>query len=318
MLGVGPQMGTVVLSANGRLEIPDWQLRGNFAVGTEVVLVFTDSVGAELGRFDGVRTDVGLSFMLEPGEVKDIPAGANFQVLVTEPGLEPLSFRYGTVVREEPKYPLSQVVAPEDAARQYSANFVGKYIGPMWKPMGGTQLGIHEHPILGLPPSMGPNFSLFTRAAARWLWPMNMDSVTINTSILNVGSGAFNFGKFNVIVCADYAMQTYVGMQFYIDVIPANSWVRPFIGDGPMSVKLRGPQVSHVYDQQTAFQVKYNHLSKTVSCYRGSDLTPITEWTDENDEVPHGEGFRYVGLAWETSLLSSVCEPTAWEARDGV
>lgn len=312
MLSKDSQMDTICLSLGGQLSIPDWQLRGSYATGTEAQIVIRDDAGAELARFDGTVTKVGISFLEEPDAVKDIPHGANFQLLVTVPGEEPEAKRYGTVIRKEPRFPLAEVVQPEDVARIYKADFIGQYIGPMWKPMGGKgSLAIHTHGLISNLPSMGPNFALFSDAAARWLWPMNMDSVSINVKVLNVGAG-----KFTVAVCADYAMNTWLGIQFETGIV--NNKVHIVTGTGPITAVYQDNAVANTTANGDVYTIKYNALSNTIACYKGTSLTPLIEWTDEDGVVPHGEGFRYTGLIWNTSLFTPGVEPTSWEAHDGV
>ncbi|QFG10256.1 minor tail protein [Mycobacterium phage DyoEdafos] len=311
MLSVGPIMETLTLTVGSAFEIPGWKLRGEYPAGTTSHLVFTDAAGGTLGEFEGTVSAKEIHYLQAPDDVKDIPHGANFQLFVTYPSMQPQCLYYGTAIRKEPRYPLSTVVSPEDSAVQYKANFIGEYIGPMWKPMGNGwgSLGIHTHALISEVPSMGPNYSLFSSAAARWLWSMNMDSVTIVVRVLNVGAG-----KFNVIVCADYQMQTYLGIQFETGI--SNNKVHVITGDGPLDWDYQGAAVDNTTANGDVYTIKYNDLLDTISCYKGTSLTPLIEASGL--DVPHGEGFRYTGLAWNTALLSPGVEPTAWEAKDGV
>ncbi|WP_195167316.1 LtfC-like domain-containing protein [Mycobacteroides abscessus] len=312
MLGYDPTLDTVCLASGASLDIPEWQLREKFPAGSEAQITFTDDVGAVLAQFDGEVGLEGVSFQVDEPDVRAIPHGTHFQILVTLPDGRINEFRYGTVVRKEPRYPLQQIVSPEDSARQYTANFLGNYVGPMWRPMGGNGvLGIHDHSLIGKPNSMGPNFPAFSSAAALWRWPMNMDSVTINVKVLNVGAG-----KFNVIVCSDYAMESYMGIQFETGIV--NNKVHIITGKTPITWDYQGDPVNNTVANDDTYAVKYNFLSNTLSCYKGSSLTPLIEWADTGHLIPHGEGFRYTGLSWNTALLSPGVEPTAWEAKDGV
>ncbi|ALA48442.1 minor tail protein [Mycobacterium phage Lolly9] len=313
MLNLAPTMETLALSAGSAFEIPGWRLKGAYPAGTVAKIVFTDDAGGLLGEFPGSVTAKEIHYIQTADDVKNIPHGANFQLFVQYPASQPICTHYGTVIRREPRYPLSTVVSPEDSAVQYTANFIGEYIGPMWKPMGNGwgSLGIHTHALISQDPSMGPNYALFSEACARWLWPLNMDSVTINLKVLNVGAG-----KLNVIVCGDYTLETYMGIQFETGI--SNNRVRAITGKGPLEYDYQGTAVNNTTANGDVYQVKYNFLSNKLALYKGTSLTPLLEWEDVDNIVPHGEGFRYTGLAWQTSLFTPGVEPTAWEAKDGV
>lgn len=305
-------MATLSLSAGSVFEIPGWKLRGDYPNGTTAWVVFTDAAGGLLGQFNGTVTGTEIAFLESPDAVAHVPHGANFQLFVQRPGGQPECKFYGTVVRKEPRFPLATVVDPESTAQQFKANFVGNYIGPMWKPVGNGwgSLGVHTWLLYPDTPSMGPNYALFSSAAARWLWSLNMDSVTINVKVLNAGAG-----KFNIMLCGDYELESWLGVQFETGLI--NNKVHVVTGDGPLGWDVQ-KSVDHTTESNDVYTVKYNFLSNTVACYEGTDLTPVIDWEDEGNLVPHGEGFRYVGLGWSTSLLSPGVEPIAWEAKDGV
>lgn len=317
MLAKSPALDTLVLSAGSQLKIEPWQLKGVYPAGTEASLSFFDGAGVLLAQFDGDVSSAGIGFLVEPSEVAGIPAGSSFTVMVTAPNEEPQAVRYGTVVRKEPRFPLKTVVDPESIAQQYTANFVGEYIGPMWRPMvgGSGTLVVHKTLFGGTNElSMGLNSTFYTKACARWLWPMNMDSVTINLRVVNAGTGIFN-----VIVCGDYELNTYLGIQFRSDALTtANNQVYAITGNGPNDWVRQTSGVQHKVTTGNNYAIRYNALSDTIALYSGTNMSPLIQWTDAGTVVPHGEGFRYTGLSFAADLLSLGVEPTAWEAKDGV
>lgn len=290
--------------------MPEWRLRGDFT-GCTSQLVILDDAAVELARFDGVCTSRGISFYEEPDAVKDIAHGSNFEIYVTKPSLAPAMLWYGKVIRKEPRFPLSPPVDESDYTVQYTANFVGSFIGPKWIPMGGTGMEIHTHGLITNKKSMGPKYAFFNQACAKWYAPMHMDSVSINVSLLNVGAG-----KLNVIVCGDYAMTKWLGIQFETGII--NNKLHVVKGTSPLTGVYVGDEVASITNNNDTAKIVYNHLAGTLSCYKNGNLgTPVIS-VDVTDLVPHGEGFRHVGLSWSTSLFTPGVEPTAWEARDGI
>ncbi|OYN81790.1 DUF7264 domain-containing protein [Mycolicibacterium sphagni] len=311
-LSVAPTMMTLALSVGSRLDIPATRLRGIYPPGTVAWLVIEDDAGAELAAFDGDVTATGISFSEDPEDVNDIPHGANFRLFVQRPNEAESVKAYGTVVRAEPRYPLkTTVVSPEDAAKQYTANFQQASVGPKWKSMGGSGLAIHNWGVLGRPNTLGPNYTFNSAASARWLYEMNMDSITVVFRVWSLGAG-----KMNVLVCGDYALNSYVGIQF--DTGPINNRVRVITGAGPLSWHHQGSSVNNTVGNGEYYTLKYFHPGKQIALYKGTNLTPLISWVDESNIVPHGEGFRYTGLSWNTSVLTPGVEPSEWEARDGV
>lgn len=320
MLSISPTLETISLTANGALNIPATSLRGKYPAGTEAQLVFTNDSDITLLTLDGdFSSGKGITFESDQASVAGLPAGTHFVIYLTMPGEDQVAFRYGTVIRSEPRYPLLAPADTSNTALQFTADFSGTTVGPSWVPMGGSvSLAIHNNSLFSLPNSLGPNFALFNETSARWYAPLNMDSVSVDVNVITLGQGEFGYGVFNVILCADYTFSTYLGVQFYVDVIASNSYIQPITGAGPTTwAKQSSPIANQVVNGDT-YSIKYNSLSNTLAVYKNTSLEPILSWVDNTNSVPHGLGFRYTGMSWQTSIFSAVVEPTAWQAHDGI
>lgn len=319
MLSIGPTQDTIGLTIDGALNIPASSLRGVYPDGSEAQLVFTDGAGITLLILDGdFSSRKGIAFQADPATVAGITAGTNFVLYLTLPGMDQVALRYGTVLRLQPSYPLA-LPTDTSSARQFTADFSGGFLGPQWVSMGGLSgLSIHDNSLFSLPPTMGPNFAFFSKVATRWYMPLNGDSVSVEVAVLRLGQGAFGFGTFNIIVCADSQFNNYMGVQIYVDVVPSNSHVQAITGTGPTTWDLQGTPISNQVANGDTYSVKYDALSGVLSLYKGTNLSPLLTWVDIGGVVPIGPGFRYTGLSWQNSLFQAVCEPTAWQAHDGV
>lgn len=301
-----PQMDTLTLSLGSGLRKTYRELN-DMPSGTEARLNVWDNSGAIIGEFRGYMSTQSRKIIefAEPEDyVSAIPHGASFALYVEYPGLEPVMSSYGTVVRLEPRFPLAPATDITDTAMQWVDNFNRSYPGPKWVPLGG-KVNIHNGS------SLGPNYPGFNKAAARYVYPMMMDSVTIVVKVNNMGAG-----KFNVMLCGDFSMTQWLGVQFETGLV--NNKMHIVTGNGPTDWNETGTVVNNTTVSGQVYTIKYNHLLNTVSVYKGSALTPMVEWTDDSNVLTHGEGFRYTGLGWSTSLFAPGVEPTDWEARDGV
>lgn len=299
-------MGTLTVSAGTGFRVVYREFE-NVPLGTIGRLIIQDDTGMVLAEFIAEQQDQGFYFE-EPAEsVKHVPHGAHYSLLIKYPGVEPFMASYGTVVRAEPTFPLAPPVDVSDHTVHFSDNFAGEYLSPTWIPVGGNNsLEIHK---VGLnPPTMGPKYPLMTTAAARWHAPMSMDSVTVVVKVYNHGAG-----KFNVAVCGDYSMKSWLGVQWETGLVNNRIWLVK--GTGPTTWDYVGSAVNHSTVSGSVYTIKYNFLDDSVACYKGTSLSPVI---DGSVVVPHGDGFRYTGVSWSTALLSPGVEPSAWEAKDGV
>lgn len=309
-LGLSPVMDTLVLSAGGGFQSTYREPKG-FPNGTTLKITIYDDAGATLATFLGNQVEsTDFVFNETAASLVGIPHGANFVFSIQYPATEPVNVSYGTVVRKEPRFPLSLTVDPDNIAATYTASFAGNYIGPKWVPMGGsTSLVLHT--LINQPPTLGPNYAFFNGTAARWLFPLNSDSVTVNISAQNHGAG-----QFVIVVCSDSNLNSWMGIEFETGISNNRVWIAQ--GTGSQSWNRIGSAVNNTVVGGDTYAVKYNNLSQTLALYKNTSLAPVISYQDTTGLFHHGEGFRYVGLAWKSSLFTPGVEPSAWEAKDGI
>jgi hypothetical protein len=67
------------------------------------------------------------------------------------------------------------------------------------------------------------------------------------------------------------------------------------------------------------FTARYNNLTDTLAVYRGTSTSPmVSPWVDTAHASPHGNGYRYLHLAWAPTALETGPLITGWSAKDGV
>lgn len=299
-------MGTISVSAGSafRAVYREGRRSPSGSIGR---LVIQSDTGAVLAEFIATQQDGGFFFNEPASAVANVPHGAHYSFFVTNPGSAPFMASYGTVVRAEPSFALGASGGAEYSVH-YEDNFASNYISPTWISVGGSN-SLELHTVGFSPPTMGPKFSLFSSAATLWYAPLTMDSVTVQVNLFNHGAG-----KFNVAVCSDYSMSSYIGIQWETGVVNNRLWV--IKGTSPTTWTYVGSAVNHVTEHNSLYKVVYNFSTNTITCSK-SGSTIITG-SGSGISVPHGAGFRYTGMSWNTALLSPGVEPSSWSARDGV
>lgn len=311
-IGLSPKIDTLHISKDATFADSVNLGRGrSFPEGTTAGIVIKDDAEIVLAEWAGTVSGHHADFSEDDVDaLNEIPHGAKFDFLLTYPDGSVEKFSYGRVIRAENRYPLVPTAVTTNYALQFSDTFDREYVGKYWVPRGGVTISIHDN--FGSDPNtLGPNFSFFNNAAALWYAPLNTDTVTITASMVNAGAG-----KCTLVVCSDYSMSTWLGLQFETGVSNNNLWV--VRGTGPTTWTTLSQAVANTLTTGDNYVVKYNDQSKTISCYKNNSLSPAISWTDSNDVIPNGAGYRYVGIVWNTSLFAPGAEPSSWSARDGV
>ncbi|MBU8830824.1 LtfC-like domain-containing protein [Mycolicibacterium goodii] len=254
-----------------------------------------------------------IRFLAQPGVVAEIPAGAKFETFI-ETADGPLKIRYGTVMRPEAKFFGSPGRAAQ--ARKFVDNFQRSKLGSRWENVrAGAK--IYNNTANGLPYGVGPNTGLFSGAPAslRYYQQLGGDSFEIGFTITMPPAWGGSNGRTTVIGCADHSFTTGLGVQ--IDSVDNELQLcRPV---GPTEVVYLAPAIANVPQNFDNYRLRYNELTKELSLYKGASLEPISDpWVDENDDVPHGNGYRYMGFMFRPTLLETGPQISGWSAKDDV
>ena len=166
-------------------------------------------------------------------------------------------------------------------------------------------VGIHRH--LFVPNTIGPDVALWTDAAILHATPASQDSVKIVLRVFRLEEGTFT-----VALCSNSDLTDWAGIQF--EAAGLVNRVHVVTGTGPTTYSYVGESDWEFTDAGTVFVITYNSVDDTYRLYRNASTTPILEWEDESNTVTHGSGQRYIGMVWETSVLSTGIEPSMFEA----
>lgn len=166
-------------------------------------------------------------------------------------------------------------------------------------------VAVKQH--LLVPNTLGPDNAFWDSAAILHATQASQDSVKVVFRVFRFGEGAFT-----VAVCSNNDLTDWCGIQF--NSAGLVNTVHVVTGTGPTTYSYVGEYDWEFVNQGTVFTVTYNSVDNTYRLYRNASTTPLLAWEDESNAVTHGAGQRYVGMIWETSVLSSGVEPSMFEA----
>jgi hypothetical protein len=312
-----PSLGTMMITRDGVWKESYPAPRGSAFSDEQGRVVVTDRAGAVLTTFYADTSEKSIDWLAYPEDLTDIPNGANFEMFIDNDD-GPFKVRYGRVVRREPSFPLSPSSSTAFDAVMYEDLLQRDQAGPYWIPKSGK---------VGMFPDTSPRpaFSmavrnnniflplpLFSNAAVLWYAPVRSDTVEVAFSLTNPGAG-----KTTIVVCSNYAMNSYLGVQF--DTNPSTDVVQMVTGTGPITTVNQGSSVNHTIPTNGGtYTVKYSLPLNKLSLYVGSSLSPLIEFTDSSHLATHGLGYRYVGVSWQASLLNSGPRLFYYKAMDDV
>lgn len=319
MLGSKTRLDTLVLSEGQSWVAVFFPKAGNnFPTGTTCECTITDPAGGVIATWVASSiTETRIDFMVSTGESDVIPHGSYYRVTAHYPAIGPRpalddNLSRGSVVRDDNPSPLA---APRSSniALSFVDTMTGPGVDPNWVRVGGWgNLMINDNSGLGLPNGMSANFALFDTAAARYRAQTNRDACKIEVeTILGNFGGA---GKTTVIVCSNQSMTSWVGWQFETGI--NNNKIHIVRGTGPTSWAIEA-SVPNTFANLGRYTFIYDDLADRYLAYKGTDLsTPLVSWQDDGHSVPHGNGYRYPGLLFQSSLLSTGLQLSGWSAKD--
>lgn len=269
-------------------------------------MVFYESTGGVIKTLEGSLKPEMLSFEYEPAEVEGIPHGAGFELFVTpdDTGI-PVMVRYGTVTRREVRFPDAPAIDVSDTALMYGDKFNRSFLGPRWIVKQGKPK-ITD----GAVGAAQQLFNTQERAALLFFAPLNFDDCTINCTFKEAAGGSAA-----MVFCSDYNMSSYLAFMVEED---NTDKVHISRGTSPTSITHLATVNSPVEGSQN-YVIKFNSQANSVQVFKDSATTPLISWTDTTNLIPHGEGFRYLGMRfWTNAILSNGPRINEWSAKDGI
>jgi hypothetical protein len=187
-------------------------------------------------------------------------------------------------------------------------------VHPKWTP---KYNGVRVNQHLFQPNSLGPNRTQFDTAAVLWADPMQTNSVKVVTTVLR-----WFTGEFTLVVRSNAAMTNWVGVRFIQEL--NDNRIQPVIGTGVLyeNILAKGSvphtlkeiiESTRIVTSGDTYTVTYNDATNTIKVYKGANTAPILSYYFDYEFTGTG---KYVGMIWNTSLLSSAIEPIAYEAYD--
>ena len=291
---------------------------------------FLDSSGGVIADIEAESVDSRyITFRRPYADVAEVPNGAGFRCFLSDPA-EPIGehmVRYGSVFRRENFFPHSPSEVVTFEPKKFTDTFQrppGR-IGNRWTNLlGQPNIYSNKNPFYendDLPNSLGTNYNFFSRYFTRYNWAFAGDSIELSVSALDKGNG-----KTMIAICSNSDGTSFLGAM--INSASSTETVTLGIGHGvdinvganfePMTGAFAAPVpfVSNAVAPAN-YKMKFDEATKTFGFYTDT-WSPIVEWTDDDDLVPHGRGYRYFAIAANSGLIDSGVQLTYISASDVV
>lgn len=288
--------------------------------GATAQIVFSDNTGAQLATVDALSVDPGgITFTPTGPDVMDqIPNGANFELFLTTSDSLPYQIRHGKVIRKEATF----LQAPSDATVTqllFADSWPTTGLRSTWIKMSGTPV-VHDNSASSLPNSVGLTTG---NASMRWYRQLNGNNVKVVFKILDLHNTTHNsFSRLRVFGGADQYFSTGVGFELADTVNGSGTRtqsVAPILVTGKTTVSYQDTATTHGFNNGDEYTLDYNDESQIISLYAGTNEGVfLAGWEDTGGVIPHGPGFRFLGLGWSNSASNSGLQVTNWQAADYV
>ncbi len=255
-------------------------------------IVFTDTKGADLLKFDGRVFPDRLEFVGSPAQMDKVPAGANFTIyLETKEG--PFSIRHGKVIRKEVTYTTPAGAGrrcPADHHRQPATHCGRQLVEARVRPHPDQRQLRRRSALRHDGRARGAQ-----KSAVRYIREFSTDGIEIGVTLLNVSTSSPSWTSVNFGADINFEMGCAVKFE-----TGASAARKLHIGTltAPMTIVDRAPVIANTVVNLEYYRIVYIDSVRTVSVYKGTSLDPISTWTDDTKIVPHGFGYRHVGFSF--------------------
>ena len=304
----------------------------------------------KLGSISADRTT--FTWLISEVLTNQVAAGDNFEVFINI-GSDTYKVRYGRVVRKQVSYPLNpiSVAAPP---LMYEDDLQRNVPGPRWLVKhGGVSMQSVNFNYSGQTPSsvtrfcmasrnavdvFGNTLNLFSKATVQWYAPMQSDEIEILARAVDVGDGDCTF-----IFASNSSMSSWLGVRItdpngagtdFIQVVRGTSPVPPTFsvfgggaGAEEAAVGLTRIGSTANFNTQLAsagatstytYKIVYSGSAKTVTVFTPASTTTaaLTTSLASTAGIFTGAGYRYTGLMFNGSLVTTGPKVFYWKAKD--
>lgn len=320
-LGTRPRLDSLVLSLGQTWVANFFPPAGQqFPAGTTITCAIADNAGHVVTTWVATVNPTVAQFLVPSSQTDPIPTGSYFMVQAnypaqTAPVAIPAITRNlsrGSVVRDDNPTPLATPQITNVALTYADTPNLAAGVNPNWVRVGGTgNLKVWDNSAQSLAPGLAGDFVVFNTTAARWVAQNATDSVKIDVQVI---LGAVNSGKTTTVLCSNQSMTSWVGMRMQTGI--ANNTLDIVLGSGPTTYTVEAT-VSNTLANNDRYTFVYDPIADKYLIYKTSNFSaPVLTWQDMSHSIPHGNGYRYPGLLFEASLLSTGVQVTGWAIED--